>query len=59
LNLQQRLRETRIEALVRSVGRSNGKQGFVYRYFRRKARRDDFAMDFRDRGEDVWGALRF
>jgi hypothetical protein len=59
LNFQQRLREARIEALVRSVGRANGKQGFVPRYFRRKTRRDDFAMDFRDQGEDVWGALRF
>jgi hypothetical protein len=61
--MQQRLRQARKEALLRSVGRSNGKRGFWSRLFRRKPpRRDSVSaddMDFRDRGEDVWKAMRF
>ena len=51
-----------MEALVRSVGRANGKRGILARLLRMRARaprRDDFAADFRERGEDVWRALRF
>ena len=60
--MQQRLREAKKEALVRSVGRANGKRSLWDRLFRRAPRRDSVAagdMDFRDRGEDVWKALRF
>ena len=59
--MQQRLRQARKEALARSVGRANGKGGFFDRLFRRKPRRDSVPadIDFRDRGEDVWKALRF
>jgi hypothetical protein len=56
LDFQRRLRETRVEALVRSVGRSNGKA----RWFRgvRRRPRDNFAVDFRDQGDDLWRVLR-
>jgi len=60
--MQQRLREAKKEALVRSVGRANGKRSLWDRLLRRTPRRDAVAagdMDFRDRGEDVWKALRF
>jgi hypothetical protein len=53
----------RKRALARSVGRMNGHRSFWDRLFRRKPeRRGDISadtMDFRDRGEDVWKALRF
>jgi hypothetical protein len=57
LDLQRRLREAGVEAAVRSVGRSR-------RWFRRRgAAGGDAAgagvVDFRDRGDDVWAALRF
>ena len=49
-----------MEALVRSVGRTNGHRKGLARLLRRAPRpRDDFAFDFRDRGEDVWKAMRF
>jgi hypothetical protein len=62
--MQQRLRRAKAEALARSVGRAHGKRGFWSRLFRRtrRPRRDSVAaddFDFRDRGEDVWKALRF
>ena len=60
--MQQRLREAKKGALVRSVGRANGKRSLWDRLLRRAPRRDGVAagdMDFRDRGEDVWKALRF
>jgi hypothetical protein len=45
--------------MVRSVGRTKGGRGSLRRLFTRGERiREDFAFDFRDRGEDVWGALR-
>jgi hypothetical protein len=49
-----------MESLVRSVGR-NGHRSLLQRVFRRKPRfREDFnVVDFHDRGEDVWRALRF
>jgi len=57
--MQQRLREARIESLARSVGR-NGHKGWVARLFRRNGtvRRGHAEMDYHDRGEDVWKALR-
>jgi hypothetical protein len=60
--MQQRLREAKKEALARSVGRANGKRSLWDRLFRREPRRDGVAagdIDWRDRGEDVWKALRF
>jgi hypothetical protein len=67
--MQQRLREARIESLFRSVGRKNGHRGVLARLLRRKAtlaepeadgrlRRGHVEIDFHDRGEDVWKALR-
>ena len=59
--MQQRLRQAKKEALARSVGRRNRTQGFWSRLFRRKPpRRDSISadVDFRERGEDVWKALR-
>jgi hypothetical protein len=49
-----------VESLVRSVGR-NGHRTWWQRMFRIRPRyREDFnAIDFHDRGEDVWKALRF
>jgi len=57
--MQQRLREARIESLARSVGR-NGHRGRLARLFWRdgSVRRGHAEMDFHDRGEDVWRALR-
>jgi hypothetical protein len=65
--MQQRLREARIESLARSVGRRNGHRRWT-RLFRRNgpsgdgsgdsSRRGHAEMDFHDRGEDVWQALR-
>ena len=58
--MQQRLREARIESLARSVGRKNGKRGLWDRVLRRNGtRRGHAEVDFHDRGEDVWKALRF
>ena len=60
--MQHRLREARIESLARSVGRKNGKRGFWAKVFHRNGngmRRGYAEMDFHDRGEDVWRALRF
>ena len=61
--MQQRLRQAKKEALIRSVGRANGKRTLWQRLFRRKPpRRDAVAaddFDFHDRGEDVWKALRY
>ena len=64
--MQQRLRDARIESLARSVGRGNGHRGVFARLFRRNGRaesngdlrRGHAEMDFHDRGEDVWKALR-
>jgi hypothetical protein len=57
--MQQRLREARIESLARSVGRANGHRGLWSRLFRRNGlRRGHASMDFHDRGDDVWKALR-
>jgi hypothetical protein len=67
--MQQRLREARIESLFRSVGRRNGHKGRLAKLFRRNGRNGDAALngdlrrghadiDFHDRGEDVWKALR-
>jgi hypothetical protein len=57
--MQQRLREARIESLARSVGRANGHRGFWSRLFRRNGvRRGHADVDFHDRGDDVWKALR-
>jgi hypothetical protein len=57
--MQQRLREARIESLARSVGR-NGHRGRLARLFSRngRLRRGHADIDFHDRGEDVWKALR-
>ena len=57
--MQQRLREARIESLARSVGR-NGHRGRLARLLRLngKLRRGHADVDFHDRGEDVWRALR-
>ena len=57
--MQQRLREDRIESLARSVGRSAHK-GRLARLFglNGKVRRGHADVDFHDRGEDVWRALR-
>jgi hypothetical protein len=65
--MQQRLREARIESLARSVGRRNGHRRWT-RLFRRSSpngdashdgsRRGHAEIDFHDRGEDVWQALR-
>jgi hypothetical protein len=60
--MQQRLRQARKEALARSVGRANGKRSLWDRLLRREPRRDSVAagdFDFRDRGDDVWKALRY
>jgi|GraSoiStandDraft_30_1057271.scaffolds.fasta_scaffold1378620_2 hypothetical protein len=60
--MQQRLRQAKKEALARSVGRAKGKRSLWDRLLRRAPRRDSVAaadMDFRDRGEDVWKALRY
>ena len=60
--MQQRLREAKAQSLARSVGRANGKRSLLSRLFRRVPRRDGVSADdhdFRDRGEDVWKALRF
>jgi hypothetical protein len=57
--MQQRLREARIGSLARSVGRANGHRGFWARLFRRSGvRRGHADVDFHDRGDDVWKALR-
>jgi hypothetical protein len=58
--MQQRLREAREESLIRSVGRMNGRR----RWWNRRGwagapRRGHGDLDFHDRGEDVWKALRF
>jgi hypothetical protein len=69
LDLERRIRETRVEALVRSVGRTNGHGRGIGRLFKRNGRswgrggangrpREDFAFDFRDRGDDFWRAFR-
>jgi len=58
--MQQWLREARIESLARSVGRKNGKKGLWAKLFHRNGVRRGYAeLDFHDRGEDVWRALRF
>jgi hypothetical protein len=59
--MQQRLRDARIESLARSVGRMNGNGGrsFWDKLLRRDGlRRGHAGMDFHDRGEDVWRAMR-
>jgi hypothetical protein len=66
--MQQRLREARIESLARSVDRRNGHKRRWSRLFRRNGRSGDASrdgvrrghveIDFHDRGEDVWKALR-
>ena len=65
--MQQRLREARIESLARSVDRRNGHRRGWTRLFRRNSkgepsqeatRRGHAEVDFHDRGEDVWKALR-
>jgi hypothetical protein len=66
--MHQRLREARIESLARSVGRRNGPRSRWSRLFRRNgqngdtsqtsSRRGHAQIDFHDRGEDVWQALR-
>jgi transposase-like protein len=65
--MQQRLREARIESLARSVDRRNGHKRRWTRLFRRNGggdlslngtRRGHADVDFHDRGEDVWKALR-
>jgi hypothetical protein len=66
--MQQRLREARIESLARSVDRRNGHRSIWTRLFRRNSlngqvphdrlRRGHADVDFHDRGEDVWKALR-
>jgi hypothetical protein len=50
------------DSLLRSVGRRNGHRGFWARVLRRKAdgiRRGHADVDFHDRGDDVWKALRY
>jgi hypothetical protein len=58
-----------VEALIRSVGRTNGHRGGLGKLFRRKGAlptegspngrpREDFAFDFRDPGDDVWRTFR-
>jgi hypothetical protein len=65
--MQQRLREARIESLARSVDRRDGHRRGWTRLFRRNGkgkashdgvRRGYADVDFHDRGEDVWKALR-
>lgn len=49
-----------MDAVARSVGRAKGHRSFMDRVLGRTPRvREDFAEDLRDRGEDVWKALRF
>ncbi|MBI4260196.1 MAG: hypothetical protein HY658_06480 [Actinobacteria bacterium] len=49
-----------MEAVIRSVGR-NGHRNLIQRLFRIKPRyRERWnSIDFHERGEDVWKALRF
>jgi hypothetical protein len=63
LDLQQRVSDARIEAMVRSVGRRNRRCGRLRSLTRLARRHDrpssDHAMDFRPGGGDVWHALRY
>jgi hypothetical protein len=60
LGLQRRIREVRLEAFARSVERANRRPGRVRRLLRLPDRPGfDLTFDLRERGEDVWGALRF
>lgn len=65
MDLERRIREARVEALVRSVGRTNGHAKGIRRLFKWNRSpsgdswpREDFAFDLRDRGDDLWRAFR-
>ena len=62
MGLQRRIRETRRDIVAQSVGREAGRRSLLDRILRRPARGHLVELDadaLRERGEDVWHALRF
>lgn len=62
LNMRERLRQARLDALSRAVRRAKGRAGLLDRLLRRRSARPVGTADgivLADHAEDVWKALRF
>lgn len=62
LNMRERIRQARLDALARAMHRAKGKVGLLDRLLRRQPGKRVGTTDGAvppDHGEDVWKALRF